>query len=186
MHDFYHIKCSESLDDKTVASGLWIVLYHADRIPPHLMLISEGKYYSLSVKGNHLGEPIEPMLRYARSKKHKLVFYQVQLPSEITFTEEFLLSFFKRYEAPEAGKVTCLFPIREFLEALSPKGFVHAAFVFELFALLEKYGFAGPHAHLNMDKELQDQHALKLPIYSRFDIDLCIQNLSLAGNETGK
>lgn len=186
MHDFYHIKCSGSIDDETVARGLWIVLYHADRIPPHLMLISEGKYFSLSVKGNHLGEPVEPMLRYARSKKHKLVFYQVQLPSELAFTEEFLRSFFKRYEAPEAGKVTCLYPIREFLEALSPKGFVHAAFVFELFALLDKSGFSGSHAHLHMEAEFHEQHTLKLPIYSRADIDHCIQNLSLAGHETGK
>jgi hypothetical protein len=186
MDDFYNITCSGELEDNKVAHGLWIVLYHADRIPPHLMLVSEGHYYSLSVKGNHLGEPVEPMLRYARSKKHKLIFFQVQLPSEIAYSEEFLRSFFKRYIAPEAGKITCLYPIREFLEALSPKGFIHSAFVFELFALLEKSGFSGEHFHLNMDEEWNNQKQIKLPLYSRADIDLCIQNLSLAGHETGK
>jgi hypothetical protein len=37
-----------------------------------------------------------------------------------------------------------------------------------------------------MDNEWNDQKQIKLPIYSRADIDLCIQNLSLAGHETGK
>lgn len=55
-----------------------LVILHANRIPPHIGLLINGNYNSLTIKGHELNVNIEALLKTISQKKIESVFIELK------------------------------------------------------------------------------------------------------------
>jgi len=98
--------------------GLWLVILHAERIPPHIGIMFAGNYNSLTIKTRETNINSELLIKTINQKKIKTIFLQIaehpvfSLQHQLDIFQEHLAGFnvVKQYEA------TCLSPIKLFFQ----------------------------------------------------------------------
>jgi len=98
--------------------GLWIVLIHSKRVPPHVAILQNGMYYSLNLKGPESNIPVDKIIKVLKQKKIESLFLQLihksSTPKELPF-DKVLLCF------PKINKeITCLSPVKKYLSLCYP------------------------------------------------------------------
>lgn len=97
---------------------LWV--WHADKIPPHLGLSIEGKYFSLKANGKDFMTEIESVRQIIQKKKIKTLC--IELKTEINLND--VVNSFNPYSTTIPFEVTCLQPIQEVLNSFFSKQLV--------------------------------------------------------------
>lgn len=110
MADYLFREILREKPDFSNRDHTFIWVWNADKIPPHLGFSFENNYYSLTFKEREL-KPVSGVLRKATRSKIPLLF--VEIPGSWEETE--IRNAFQLFERAEAGKSTCLSPIREVL-----------------------------------------------------------------------
>lgn len=153
--------------------NVFLLLIEPENIPPHLGLIVNGSYYSISVKGVRSGTNAENLINSLIKKSKKALFVQLNNwqpdPNE-------LMKIFSSYSAPDGLKITCLSPILDALEQEMGSEVRDCSFVFELIPFLEVRGKVGLTFQLGMEKLIKDG-AFSLTKYKLEDIRNCILDL---------
>lgn len=95
-------------DAVLLKKGAYIVILHADKIPPHIGWLYEGEYYSLKVNGKDFGLPFGKLFDIVAKKNIKTLFVKVEdnnnfLNTKPTFNQTNL----------EHPTDTCLKPIKK-------------------------------------------------------------------------
>ena len=71
----YKIKVSNTYDLQELSKNTWIVILHASRIPPHIGILVDGNYNSLTIKGHELNINIAVLLKTIQQKKNRSSFH---------------------------------------------------------------------------------------------------------------
>ena len=160
-------KISTILDAKKVELDeqkclLWV--WHADKIPPHLGLSAEGKYFSLKANGKDFMAEIESVRQIIERKKIKTLCFELNV--NVNLQE--VMSCFERYTKTIPFEVTCLLPIQEVLNSpvskqlvdllmdLDAKNQIRRVFGFNIpsdFESISEYTTADIHARLKQLEE---------------------------------
>jgi hypothetical protein len=109
MSDFNFGIISNIKEFSIFDKGLFLWIWYADKIPPHIGCSIHGYYYSLKVNGKDEGLLTSKVVSVIENKKIPSVFVQLKKdfnPSEIQ-------SVFSNYQLAESTKNTCLTPITE-------------------------------------------------------------------------
>jgi len=120
--------------------GLWLILIGVNDIP-HIALLHEGDYYSLSTRKVDCGSSLERLLNVLERKNVPTLFIQIEEDNIIARNEAtsvLLLKTYKDLKPLGITKNTCLSPIKEFFTKYYSEDFAHVNYVFELLALAEK------------------------------------------------
>lgn len=146
------------LDDDQLRNGSWIVLTHATRRPPHLLLLAGGYTYALSIRGRETAEPVDKLLRYLHRNQIPSLFVRLHVPAETSSAQLRAIAqeAVDRYERVEAGRITCLAPIREVCALLFGAELKAANFIFELLPLLAAKNALGAAQQLYLRGALQN------------------------------
>src|ERR1043165_2533838 len=100
----------QPLKEEDLRKGLYIAVVHATRIPPHIGLIADGKYHSLSVKGQDINVPGDVFPRNTDLRKNPSVFIKIKAHS--TFRDNYLGEHFitdvQQFRRVDVGVATCL------------------------------------------------------------------------------
>ncbi len=96
-------------DYSTLEEKNWLWILHSDKIPPHIGISSEGKYYSLKANGKDNGISIAQVLQILEKKKIKSIFVSLNLP--ISPTD--LSTAFSNYDKAKGKEISCLSPIKQ-------------------------------------------------------------------------
>lgn len=97
---------------------LWLVVLHANRIPPHVGLLINGNYNSITIKGHELNVNIEALLKTVSQKKIETVFIKIikhpvfSLNHQLEMFQEMI----KKFENVRQFESTCLTPIKLFFQ----------------------------------------------------------------------
>lgn len=86
---------------------LWV--WHASKIPPHIGLTFQNKYFSLKVKGKDENVPFEKIKRIPSQRNIGMIFVEVDFKTSI----EDISSIFKNYSNAGSNHVSCLKPIQD-------------------------------------------------------------------------
>jgi hypothetical protein len=70
----YLIAFEDSKETSVLTKGTWLVILHASRIPPHVGLMIDGNYNSLTIKERELNVSSEVLLKTISQKRLKLYF----------------------------------------------------------------------------------------------------------------
>lgn len=108
--EFGEIPQLNSVND--LNEGCFLCIWHANKIPPHIGIISNGKYFSLKVKGKDIDIPVSDIVKLINIKGIPTVFIKV----DHEIKPERLAEIFSEYIRAEASKITCLTPITEAFE----------------------------------------------------------------------
>ena len=74
----YKIKVSGNSDLQELSKNTWIVILHASRIPPHVGILIDGSYNSLTIKGHELNISLPVLLKTSQQKKLKRFLFNLK------------------------------------------------------------------------------------------------------------
>jgi hypothetical protein len=94
---------------------LWV--WHADKIPPHLGLSIEGKYFSLKANGKDFMAEIDSVKQIISRKEIKTLCFELKS----TLNVQDIADSFNKYESTIPFEITCLKPIQEVLNSYFSK-----------------------------------------------------------------
>ena len=173
----YKLHITKQFNAESLQKGLYIFIYRASRIPPHLGILLNGKLYDISLQGPNMGLCVDEFCQTIDKRKMETIFIELELPVFNNFIDEILVDCIKKHQKVSEG-VSCLFPIREFLASVfyNPK-MEQADFIFELMPILENHKLIKNITQLNLDKKL-DNNILILNTYTKEDIKNCIAALN--------
>ncbi|MFB6306116.1 MAG: hypothetical protein ABEH43_03860, partial [Flavobacteriales bacterium] len=133
----------------------YLVLYNADKKPPHIATICEGEYFSLSVDNSAIGIPLDAFKRKLSVKGNGCVFLKIlNLDRELTkqgLNEKFQLS-----NEPGINNTTCLTPIKSFFKEYYNISMNKVKLVFDLINVLDRYLLILDRFHFNMHNKINE------------------------------
>jgi hypothetical protein len=175
----------QAVDKTHVFSGTWIIVYQARRVPPHLLLVSNGMCYSLNITGPIPDDPLDKLWVLIERKQIAVAFIEVNIPETISanFPAESMRLALKNYPRVEVNRYSCLHPIRDVLSEIFGPKLMQAQFIFEVFPILDKMGALGRVEVINMAEELRAGHYVP-PIYGTEEVAEETRRARLGVNET--
>ena len=147
-------------------SSTYLLLISPEKIP-HLVIVRNGKYYSLTHKKSIVACDFGPYFIFLKNSGRKVLFV------ELNTNEDGPKKAFEKYEKVNTENISCLDPIKEWL---LPNEQIE--YVFELIpTLYEKNRIIGVQ-QINMDDDLDGGQNFLLSKYSKKDIFSYIEELN--------
>lgn len=166
--------------DKDFSKGIYIILFNATAIPPHLLLSIHGEIFSITDSGRQLGSPLEKLVGFIKRKNVPVLF--VEWKTENTGSlKTAAREHFMKYDKVVEGKVSCLFPVRDVVAGVLGEEMKQANFIFELLPMMEKANALGEVTELNMGTAIVNG-SFELLTYTNEQMKEALQSASLAGN----
>ena len=161
-----------------LGKGIYLVLLHATRIPPHIGMLFDGTYHSLTVKGKDSDVPFQALTRNILLRKLPSLFLEIKTGSAHSAAE--MSGIFKDLLAPynrvEAGQATCLSPVKQFFTEVSGIPAENVSYVYELIPLLQARGLAGAASGFFLEEKLESG-SYRFPWYTMQEIDSGIRQV---------
>ena len=126
-----------------MTKGNYLVLLHADKIPPHIGLLIDNTFHSLTVKGQELNIKGNVLLKNISLRKICTVF--IKIKKHPVFSNNHLNEAFieqvKQFDKVNDDNNTCLSPIRLFFDEFYAIPQEQVKLVFDLLDALKKNDF---------------------------------------------
>lgn len=131
------------LNASEVRKGVFLVLLHANRVPPHIGLMMDFKYHSLAIKGRELNVSGEAILKNIALRKIPAVFMRIK--KHPVFSNEHqgecFAEILKQFDRVNNND-TCLSPVRQFFSEFYAIDKARIDLVFDLLEALKQNNFA--------------------------------------------
>jgi|TARA_R110000737_G_scaffold182215_1_gene205547 hypothetical protein len=146
---------------KDLSEGLFIWIWQAHKLPPHLGISQNGKYYSLLYDRKQVALSIESQMEIIRRKKLSMIW------QEITSESKDLSDIFTNYTSCASDNSSCIQPILDGLE-IKKKGGV----LFDLLSDLSNHDTLGKALCLNLPYDFKG-----IKKYNRREVEMYLFKL---------
>lgn len=146
--------------------GTYLVLISPETIP-HLVVVRNGKYYSLTNKKSVIGEDFNPYLAFLKRSNRKVLFL------ELDVINGDIKNSYESYQKVNSKDTTCLSPIKDWLSIEES-----IQFVYELIPMLYLKEMIKETYHINMGDIIVEGGDFVLSQYSKADIYSYIDKLN--------
>ena len=99
----------DSIEFRSESTYIWV--WHADKIPPHIGISTEGKYFSLKSNGKDEAVDVAKTSELVERKNIKTLLFELQDQLKI----EEIASVFETYSTTSTNETTCLKPLKSIL-----------------------------------------------------------------------
>jgi hypothetical protein len=155
-------------NEKDLLKGVYIAVVHATRIPPHIGLIIDGKYHSLTVKGRDINTSVNALIKNSVQRKIPTLF--IKIKSHSTFSDAYLKEHFitniQQFPKVDIGIATCLSPIKLFFSETYNMTMDNVNYLFELIPALYAEQLIESASALYIE-----QQEFNLPVYTKTEIN---------------
>ena len=165
----------EAAESGWQSEGAWLLLLHPEQKPPHLGIIAFDRYYSLTNKGLELGEPASKLMAAITRKQIPVLALKLAIPEGVDANQS-LDQAFAAYEKASNG-ITCLYPIRDWVEAVWNLNVQQAGYIFELVPILLEHSIVAKALQLHLGPWMNDGRYTLLR-YTRDEILQRIETLN--------
>ncbi len=174
----YTVLISNLITDAELKKGNWIAILHAKRIPPHIGLIINGYYNSLTIKGHELDIDVAVLLKTMQQKKIETIFVKlIQHPVfSVDYQKEVCQLYIKQFKYVKQNQATCLSPIKLFLQEFYALKLNENELLFELVERLKQNNYIETSYGLNIECSLT-QNSFTLPMYTNQQLQLEIEKV---------
>lgn len=97
-------------EQEKLNQGVYLWVLYADKIPPHVGISENGKYYSLKANGKDEALPVNQVLQVLIKKKVPVLFFDIEIQPPLM-----LQTLFEQHKHIVLNKTTCLSPITKAL-----------------------------------------------------------------------
>ena len=159
---------NKQLNENDLLKGFYIVVIHATRIPPHIGLIIEEKFHSLSIKGQDINTSVEALIKNCKQRKIPTLFIKIRNHStfSVPYLKEHFISNIKQFPKVDIAVATCLSPVKLFFEEVYNVPMININYLFELIPKLYSEGLIE-----NISSLFVDEKTYKLPVYTDTEIN---------------
>jgi hypothetical protein len=176
----FKLTIDSQLKEENLRKGAYISVIHASRIPPHIGMIFNNKYHSLSIKGQEVNQSVDTLIKNSKIRKIPSLF--IKIKKHPSFSNEYLNEHFisdvSQFNRVESGKTTCLSPVKCFFEEAYGLSLKEVNYIFELLPELEKHDLIEATYSLFVDNK-----EFELPLYTFDEIN---KEIEAANNEIKK
>lgn len=157
------------------AKDSWIVLLHANRVPPHVGLLMNGVYNSLTIKGHELNISYEALLKTIAKKEIEAVFIKVaQHPVfSVSYQTDIFMEIIKAESPVKQNGATCLSPIKLFFREFYALPLIKDELLFDFIDRLNANKFLNYFSACNFSAV---DGVLQLPFYNSDELNERIKN----------
>lgn len=177
MNNAIHISGEVKADE--IRRGIYLVLLHANRVPPHIGMMMDHVYHSLSIKGQEINVSGDALLKNITLRKIPSVFLEIR--KHPVFSNAHLGECFgeqvKQFDRVNTKGNTCLSPVKLFFEEfyaldgpkidlvfdllaqLNANNFISRAFGAHLGALKENIFYLHPYKRADLDRQISEELA---------------------------
>lgn len=178
----YQLKINKQFSENELSKGVYFAVVHATRIPPHIGLIIDGSYCSLSIKGQDINIGADVIIKNSFIRKIPTLF--IKIKSHNTFSDLYLLEHFitniQQFPRVDVGVATCLSPIKLFFDEVYGLSMKDVNYLYELLPLLESEGLIESVSGLFINETYQ------LPVYTNAEINAGIDKVRAEFNSSKK
>jgi hypothetical protein len=100
-----------------IQEGVYLWVLHADKIPPHIGVSIDGRYFSLKSNGKDEDVAASSVLSIVARKNIRSLLFEV----ESSVTKTFVQQVFDQFDKTITGEVTCLNPLKEVFGYAEPR-----------------------------------------------------------------
>lgn len=165
---------NKEFSDDDLLKGIYIAVIHATRIPPHIGLITDGKYHSLSIKGQDINTPVTALIKNTIQRKIPSLFIKIR--SHTTFSNTYLKEHFitnvQHFPKVDIGVATCLSPLKLFFDEVYNISMTDINYLFELIPRLYSEELIENSSSLFIGEE-----KYFLPVYTTAEINAGIEQV---------
>jgi hypothetical protein len=171
----YHLQAFEKFRPDT----LYLIIFHADKKPPHIGLVWNLRYFSLTTKGFEVDLPVEEKLLIVEKRKIPCLIIELKATVHDSNNATNLLKIFKSY-GPLKPNDTCIAPITEYLESIY-KVKLTGVLLHGLISELQKHALIERNYALHL--LFSKTNTYELPQYDKSQITMRINRLILLDNK---
>lgn len=171
----YTLTVSDSFHQDLLYKSTWLVILHASRTPPHIGILIDGNYNSLTIKGHELDVDIKVLLKTIQQKKIETLF--IKLKKHPVFSSEYqkeICQFYiKQFTQVKANEASCLSPIKLFLQEFYAITEHQQELLFELIERLKQNQYISLTLGLNIEDRVEENE-FSLPMYTNDELQSII------------
>ncbi len=178
----YQFSINKQFSEEDLLNGIYIAVIHASRIPPHIGIIADGKYNSLSIKGQDINVPAAALIKNSRQRKIPSLFIKIKPHSTFSaaYLKEHFITNVQQFPRVDIGIATCLSPLKLFFEEIYNVPMKDINYLFELVPLLHSMGLIE-----NISSLFIDEKKYQLPVYTNAEINAGIGKVRAEFNIKG-
>lgn len=164
----YSISIQHDFNESLLNKGTWLVILHACRIPPHIGVIIDGNYNSLTIKGQELNISSLALVKTIQQKKIETLFIQLKYHPVFStdYQKEICQYFIKQYKEVKQFESTCLNPVKQFLQEFYALPVLKQELMFELIERLKQNEYIDKTFGVN----LSHVDEFYLPVYTQAEL----------------
>ena len=112
------IKIDHAFNPALMQGKSYLVVSHATRIPPHIGMLIDNCYHSLTVKGQDINIPFDRFLKNTNIRKIPTLFFELEKHEHFNdiYLKNRFIECIKEFPRVDVGVATCLSPIKLFLD----------------------------------------------------------------------
>jgi cell division protein FtsB len=173
----YTVTVSQSFSEGELNKGTWLVILNASRTPPHVGLMIDGNYNSLTIKGHELNIQSSVLVKTIRQKKIESLFIRLKHHPvfSMEFQKEICQYYIKQFNQVKANEASCLSPIKLFLQEFYAVLENKNELLFELIERLKQNQYISCTFGINVEQKLEEQE-FSLPMYSNDELQKIIKS----------
>ncbi|HXB40087.1 MAG TPA: hypothetical protein VNZ49_06060 [Bacteroidia bacterium] len=141
MNNEIHI--TAEIKEEEIKKGIYLVLLHANRVPPHIGMMMDNAYHSLSVKGQEINISGDVLMKNISVRKIPTVFIEIKkhpVFSNNHLSESFI-ELVKQFDKVNTNGNTCLSPVKLFFDEYYALEKANVNLVFDLLNEIQKNNF---------------------------------------------
>ncbi len=169
----FSIPITHKIKEINLEKGVFIFIHRASKIPPHIGLIVNGKLFEISTHGPEYNLRGLAMLQTAQKRGVEVVFVGLtptkQKPKEL----ELLITNLVKHYFKVSDHVSCLNPIKDFIQEIYQIEVKNADFIFELLPILYNKNLVKNTFQINLSDKLLNNNFL-IKKYTKQDINQSI------------
>lgn len=169
----YSISVQGNFNENLLNKGTWLAILHACRIPPHIGIIIEGNYNSLTIKGQELNINSLALVKTIQQKKIETLFVKLKHHPVFSsdYQKEICQHFIKQYKEVKQFESTCLNPIKQYLQEFYALPIIKEELLFELIERLKNNQYIDQIVGVNVPVN----NEFCLPVYTTMELQEIIK-----------
>ena len=163
------IHITKEFEPNEMKKGVYLVLLNANQIPPHLGLLIDNMYHSLTIKGQELNINGNVLLKNIALRKMAAIF--IKLKKHPVFSTNFMSETFieqvKLFDKVNEDANTCMSPVRLFFEEFYAIPKENVKLIFDLLYALKENDFVDSVYGTNIETK---ENIFYLQTYNQADL----------------
>ncbi len=173
----YTVDVDTNLSTQFLEKNAWLVILHASRIPPHIGVLINATYNSLTIKGHELNISLAVLQKTIQQKKIETLFIPLKKHPVFSLSYQFeILQYHIQQFTQVNQSTTCLSPVKLFLQEFYAIPFNENELLFELMERLKQNDYIEKGIALNLKQTLTAPQEFTLPMYNITQLQEVIKN----------